>query len=156
MESGVLKRILENHEIRLCCEYGPAEPAKPRHERYECRLGRVDDNWELRVQRRPADGHRLKFGQQLSPGLLPGGSYFELTADSRVLDGLRAWSAAFEYEVEHDVEHNRALLLPREVSLTLRMPRRVLDRLRHSAAADTPQSINAEIVDILEGRRPAL
>lgn len=156
MDTGVLKRILENHEIRLSCEYSSRDLAQPQREQYECRLGRVDDHWELRVQRRPPDGHRLKFGQQLTPGLLPAGSYFELSTAPRALAGLKAWSGAFDYEIEHDQQLMRAVLWPREVILSLRLPRRVMDRLRRQAAEDNPQSINAEIVDILEGRRPAL
>jgi len=152
MDRQILKVIHENYEIRLRCRYTSVNTGLDVHEEYECRLGRVDDRWDLRVQRRPPDGHRLKFGQQLTPNLLPSYSHFGEVGSDRVVSGLKAWAGRFDFEVE-DSGDGRHKLLPKEVSVTLRLPRRMYEDLERRSGIEPDWSLNDEVIETLRGKR---
>ena len=156
MGQKILKVIHENHEVRLHLEFKPKGRGRIRQESYECRLGKVNDHWELRVQRRPPDGSTLRFGQHLSPDMLPRGSYFDLSRSTKALNGLSDWAASQGFEIERDPDNRRALLVPAVVALTLRLPRKLHEELRRRVYKRSAESINSEIIEILKGEKPRL
>ena len=155
MERQVLKVIHENHEVRLHCRHVSRNSGFETSEQYECRLGRVDDRWDLRIQRRPPDGHRLKFGQQLNPSLLPERSRFNHVHSPQAVEGLKAWAERFDYELEDDLSGGLTLL-PREVTVSLRLPRKLFEQLEQRSSVEPGWSLNAEIVATLRGQRRPL
>jgi len=150
------KKIHETHEVRLICEYRLNGPNSQHREEYWCRLGKVDEEWQIRVQRRPPDGHRLRFGDRFAPDGLPRDSFFDLSASPKALPALNAWAAIHGYSVEPDKQKKRGVLLPTMITLSLRLPRELHDKLRQRVFERSAESINAEIAAILSGQKRAL